>query len=328
MSDPLVSIVIPAYNAARTLEATVQSALKQTVTDIEVIIVDDGSTDDTLAVGRRIADSRVKVISQRNGGASSARNAGIRAATGKYVALLDADDLWVPHKLERQLEVLETNLGVHAIQSGAYFVDDNLQVLSVQRCTDTGRSFEETLLFKNLPAYLSALMVRRDRLIEVGMFDTELEILEEWDMALKMSRFCGMRSVEEPLVLYRVHAGNRHRNVDIHIKPGLLVLQRLFADPGLPPTIKKLRSRSYGTFYRTLAGGYFNIGKYASFIRWAVTSLITDPAQVVYMAQLPLRRLRRWHSRKRPAQSVRESLKQAQRISNRTSSVAESSYPI
>src|SRR5262249_11794648 len=183
VSAPRVSVVIPAYNAARTLEATVASALAQTVSDLEVVIVDDGSGDETLAVARSLADPRIRVLSQPEGGAAAARNTGLEAATGRYVALLDADDLWLTDKLERQLAMLEAEPEVQAIQCGAYFVNDAMEVISVQPCTDTGRSFEETLLFRNLPAFLSALVVRRDRILEVGGFDTDLEILEEWDMA-------------------------------------------------------------------------------------------------------------------------------------------------
>jgi glycosyltransferase involved in cell wall biosynthesis len=293
MSAPLVSVVIPAYNAARTLEATVASALAQTVQDLEIVIVNDGSRDDTLAVARSLSDPRIHVVDQPNGGAAAARNTGLQAASGRYVALLDADDLWLPDKLERQLRVLETELEVQAVQCGAYFVNDAMEVISVQPCTDTGRSFEETLLFRNLPAFLSALVVRRDRILEVGGFDTDLEILEEWDMAIKMSRYCAMRSVCDPLVLYRVHAGNRHWNVDIHIRPGLKVLEGLFVDPSLPPEIRRLRRRAYGTFYRTLAGGYFNQRNLTAFLRWSAAALATDPSQALYMAALPLRRLRR-----------------------------------
>ncbi len=297
---PLVSIIIPAYNAAKTLEATVQSVFEQTLQDFEIIITDDGSKDNTLEVAREIAasDSRVKVIAQENGGAAAARNTSLQAAIGKYAALLDADDLWLPEKLDRQIEFLEANPEIQAVQCGAFFVNNELSVLSVHHCTDTGNSFRETLLFQNLPAFLSALTARRDRIMEVGMFDTELEILEEWDMALKMARFCAMRSITDPLVKYRVHEGNRHRNVDIHIKPGLLVLQRLFAEPDLPPEIKDLQQQAFGTFYRTLAGGYYNSKQILPFIRWTFKSLFTDPAQIRYMLKLPLRIARRRLSRR------------------------------
>ena len=299
MSLPLVSIVIPAYNATRTLRATVQSALEQTFQDFEIVIVDDGSKDETFKLAQELAneDSRIKALTQPNGGAAAARNAGIEAARGKYVALLDADDLWLADKLNRQVEFLEANQNVFAVQCGALFVNDAMQVLSVRQCTDTGNSFRESLLFENIPAFLSALIARRDKLIEVGMFDTKLEILEEWDMALKMSRFGKMRSIVEPLVLYRVHAGNRHSNVGIHIKPGQLILQRLFDDPTIPDDVLQNRRRIYGTFYRTLAGGYFNQKQYKQFVSWFIKSVTTDPHQIAYMLQLPLRILARRRSR-------------------------------
>src|SRR5215203_2614836 len=106
--QPLVSAVVPAYNASRTVVEAVNSVLTQTVRDLEVIVVDDGSRDDTADVVRSIDDPRVSLITKQNEGASSARNAGIRAARGRYVAFLDADDLWLRSKLERQLDVLES----------------------------------------------------------------------------------------------------------------------------------------------------------------------------------------------------------------------------
>jgi hypothetical protein len=191
--------------------------------------------------------------------------------------------------------------GCLAVQCGALHVDDDLNVLSTEACTDTGNALIEALLFQNLPAFLSALVVDRERIVELGMFDTRLEILEEWDMALKVSRFCGLRSVTQPLVMYRVHPGNRHRNVGIHIAPGHAVLEALFADPTLPTEVKNLQRRAYATFYRTLAGAYFLRGSYALFAAWAARSMVLDPSQAFYMAAMPGRRLRRARSRRSTA---------------------------
>ena len=106
MRAPLFTVVVPAYNAERTLLATVDSVLAQTVDDLEVVIVDDGSTDGTLGVAGAIEDPRVRVIGGPERRRLRRRNAGIKAATGTYVAFVDSDDLWLRHKLERQLEVL------------------------------------------------------------------------------------------------------------------------------------------------------------------------------------------------------------------------------
>lgn len=297
MSSPLVSIIIPAYNAARTLEETVQSALSQTMSDFEIIIVDDGSSDNTSEVARSIKDERIRVLTQPNGGVAAARNTGIRAAVGKYVALLDSDDLWVAHKLERQLEVLEADETVHAVQSGATFVNDSLEVISVRLCFPTKNALLETLLFQNLPNNMSTLVLARHKFDEMGYFDTELEILEEWDMAIKVARYCNLVSLEEPLSLYRVHPGNRSRNLEIHIQPGLLVLSRLFGDPTLPSGIRAKKRLIYAHFYTMLSGGALKVGRWGECAKWAGKALMTHPSSLAYMAALPLRRVRRWRSR-------------------------------
>lgn len=298
MSAPFFSVVIPAYNAARTLEATVQSALAQTVTDFEILIVDDGSKDSTLDVARSIQDSRIQVLTQPNAGAAAARNTGIRAARGRYVALLDADDLWVPHKLERQYAELESRPDVRAVQSGSIFVDDALNVLSVRPCVPTRDALLETLLFQNMPNNMSTLVIERSMFDRMGYFDPELEILEEWDMAIKVARYCNLISIEEPLSLYRVHPGNRSRNLDIHIKPGLLVLDRLFSEPDLPQHIRVRKRLIYAHFYTMLSGGSLKVGRWGDCFRWMWKAALTHPAAVGYMVALPFRRLQRRLSRR------------------------------
>jgi len=297
MHSPLVSVIIPAYNATRTLEATVRSALQQSVSDLEVVIVDDGSKDETFALASSFTDPRIRVLRKPNGGVASARNVGIRAAQGKYVAILDSDDLWVPDKLEKQLAVLENGTGVYAVQSGAYFVNDDLEVLSVRKCFPSRDALLETLLFQNMPNNMSTLVIARHKFDEMGYFDEELEILEEWDMAIKVARFCNLVSLEEPLSLYRVHAGNRSRNLGIHIQPGLLVLQRLFADPTIPAHIKQRKRLIYAQFYTMLSGGAMKVGRWGECASWALKALGTHPAAVGYMAALPLRRLQRRRQR-------------------------------
>lgn len=309
MKTPLVSVIIPAYNAAKTLEYTVESVFEQTFQDFEIIIVNDGSTDDTLLIAESIAetDSRVNVISQSNAGVASARNNGIRAAKGDYVALLDADDLWVAHKLERQIEVLTGGDGkeVFAVQSGAFFVNDNLEVISVRPCAPGKDALLETLLFQNMPNNMSTLVIKRSKFNEMGYFDTELEILEEWDMAIKAARFCNLKSIEEPLSLYRVYEGNRSRNLEIHIKPGFLVLKRLFEDPSLPEHIRRRKRLIYAHFYTMLSGGCFKINDLTGCIKWAAKALITHPGALRYILALPVRRVQRYFARRNSSKQTR-----------------------
>lgn len=293
MSKPLVSVVIPAYNAAKTIQSTVQSVLGQTIQNFEIIVIDDGSKDNTIEVAESIKDSRVKVLPQQNGGASAARNIGIKASQGKYIAFLDADDLWLPHKLERQLDVLTNEKDVTAVQSGVYFVNDSLKVLSARLCFQPEDVLLETLLFQNLPGLMSTLVVERSVFDEIGYLDTSLEILEDWELAIRLSRFCNLESIEEPLTLYRQHPENRSKNLDIHIKPGYTIIERLFKDSTIPDHIRKQHRLIYSTFYRMLCGGAFNVSRYGESLKWGLKSLLTHPSSIIYIASLPFRNRQR-----------------------------------
>jgi glycosyltransferase involved in cell wall biosynthesis len=272
--------------------------LRQTATDLEVIIVDDGSTDGTLAVARSIEDPRVAVISQPNGGAAAARNTGIAAARGEWVALLDADDIWLPEKLDRQLATLAANPHASAVQCGVFRVSDDMELLGIDPCHETDDSLEDFLNFRNMPGMMSTLVIRRAKFQEMGGFDTDLEILEEWDMTIKTARYCAVVNMPDLLTLYRVHAGNRSRDLDIHIAPGFTVLRRLFEDPDLPAHIRARERHIYARFYTMLCGGAFKVRRWRDCARWGARALRTDPRMIAYMAALPARRLQRWLKRR------------------------------
>lgn len=293
-STPLVSVVIPAYNAATTIRDTVQSALSQTFASIEVLVVDDGSRDNTIAVVNGIADPRVRLIVQPNGGAAAARNTGIEASEGRWVAFLDADDLWVPHKLRAQLDALEMVTDAFASQSSAYLVDDQMRILDTRRCIQPENDLLTFLRFQNLPAAASSWIVRRDVLEAIGGFDTSLGILEDWDLSIKLARFGRPLNLEEPLTLYRQHPGNRSLNLDIHIDPGLRVLDRVFSDPGLPQEIRDHEREIHARFYTMLCGGAFRVHRWRACVYWGGRALLKHPQMFGYMAALPFRHAQRW----------------------------------
>jgi glycosyltransferase involved in cell wall biosynthesis len=289
---PTVSVVIPAYNAARTVGQAIGSVLEQSLHEIEVIVVNDGSTDATPDVVGGFDDPRVRLMSQANAGVAAARNAGIEAASSRWVAFLDADDLWLPTKLEIQLDAIGTS-GARATQSSVYFVDDQLQVLSVERCRRSQDGLLDILRFKNTPAAPSTLVADRDLLAKIGGFDDSLAILEDWDLMIKLARHGKLTSVEEPLALYRVHPGNRSRELEIHVEPGLRVLGRLFADPNLPGEVRERRREIYARLYLMLAGGAFRVRSWGEWARWTRRALRTDPRMLGAMALMPYRRTRR-----------------------------------
>jgi len=299
-AGPLISVVIPAYNSERTIADTVHSALAQEDVRVEVLVVDDGSIDNTVAVAESIGDTRVRVISKVNGGAPSARNAGIAEAKGEWVALLDADDLWVTHKLKTQLAALNAAANGFAAHAGAYLVDDDMNVLQIRRCTESpNNNLIAYLLFQNLPAVASSWVIRRDVLNEIGGFDAGLVILEDWDLSIKLARYGEPLNIPEPLTLYRQHPANRSRNLEIHIAPGLIVLARVFADPSLPPEIRARKREIYARFYAMLCGGAFRVQRWRACAYWGLRAVSTDPRVIMYIAALPLRHVSRRLTRRR-----------------------------
>ena len=289
-SDRTVSVVVPAYNAVRTLPATMASILSQSVEPLEVIVVDDGSKDDTAELARSLG---ARVVTQANAGHAAARNTGIGAAEGRYVAFLDADDLWLPDKLERQLDEIGLNPEIRALQTGAARIDDDLRLLWVEHCTRSTDQLWDTLYFRNMPALMSTIMVERELLEDVGGFDASLVILQDWDIAIRLAQRGQFHSLPDALAAYRYYETSQSANVDIHVEPGLRVLEKAFADPDLPADVRARRRRAYARFYAMLCGGSIRIKDPRSAVHWGMKAIRADPRVVDYIAAFPRRRLSR-----------------------------------
>jgi glycosyltransferase involved in cell wall biosynthesis len=212
---PLVTVVIPAYNAAPFIERTLRSALRQTYSRLEILIINDGSTDSTEQLAQAAAelDSRMRIISVPNGGVACARNIGIEEAAGELIAFLDADDLWHPTKIELQLAALhkmEDAAGAYAL---ARHIDPNDRVILTHKpVTFSGYTFARHLYSKPV-GNGSALLVRRKNAIAVGGFESSwaargLGGCEDLDFELKLAAKYPIASVPLYLVGYRVSPGN------------------------------------------------------------------------------------------------------------------------
>lgn len=227
MPDPVpaVSVVIPVYNRAETIRAAIESVLRQTWTDFELLIVDDGSVDATMTEAATVRDPRIRLLSNpRNLGAAAARNTGIRAARGTWVAFQDSDDEWLPGKLEKQMARLTAPEASYVAaycgmlivggvddDSGAegsarpqmrYYPGPEMEgldgdVLPALKCT----SVISTQTF----------VVRREILTRIGGFDEDLEVLEDWDCALRVAMCGPIAFVDEPLVIQRFSANSLTR---------------------------------------------------------------------------------------------------------------------
>jgi len=207
---PRVSVVIPTYESEKTLARAIDSVLAQTYRDFETIVVDDGSTDGTDEVLNSYGE-RIRVIRQDNRGTSAARNTGILAARGKYVAFLDSDDFWMPNKLELQLKLLEKNPEVGIVFSDTIYLFGTRQARYFDfRKPRAGHVYAD-LFIDNFVGITTAI-VRRECFKVAGMFDESLSTSEDHDMCLRIARSFKVDFVDEPLAVAVVRKGSVSKN--------------------------------------------------------------------------------------------------------------------
>lgn len=241
---PKVSVVIPAYNAMTYLPDTLDSVLKQTFSDFEVLIIDDGSTDYIQAwIAHNAIDPRVRLIAQVNQGLSAARNTGIANAQGEYVAFLDADDLWEPTKLEKQVRYLNNNSVVGVVYNWISVID--------AKGKPTGRvwggNIEGDVLTELLQRNIidcPSVLVRRKCFEDVGVFDRTLRSVEDWDMWIRIASRYPFAVTKESLVYYRQHASNMSKNWRVMEQAFHQVIEKSFQS--VPSDLQYLRNNSLG----------------------------------------------------------------------------------
>jgi glycosyltransferase involved in cell wall biosynthesis len=212
MSAPKVTIVIPTYNRARFISETLESAMRQTYKDYEVLVVDDGSTDDTAAVVKRVAPG-ARYVYQENTGIPEVLNVCVREARGEYVHFLGSDDILFPETIERSAAVLDAHPGVGFVHGAALLIDELGRTISVLRppfaagdYIRSGREEIGDLLFSNHIVAVT-VMARRDCLLEAGLFDARFGLYEDWNLWTKVAKRHDVAYLNDPLTYYRVHFG-------------------------------------------------------------------------------------------------------------------------
>lgn len=196
---PLVSVILPTYNRARTLERAVRSVLAQTQPDLELLVVDDGSTDHTSQVLAGIHDPRLHVIRQDNRGPAAARNAGIAAARGDWLAFQDSDDEWLPHKLAAQLAAAR-NADIGFVLSG-YQVDHPGMARAIRPESALRRGNPIPDLLDGWPIITPTWLVRRTLVQQLGGFDERLHCFEDWDLVFRLSDLTRMTAIAGPVLI-------------------------------------------------------------------------------------------------------------------------------
>jgi glycosyltransferase involved in cell wall biosynthesis len=295
---PLVSVVIPAFNAEQFLERTLSSVQQQTYENIEIIIVNDGSTDASEHISAKFAasDPRIKTITQTNSGVASARNRGLHSSSGEYVAFLDADDIWHPTKVERQMAALlaSTNsTGYGAVYTLHRHIDSQDRVLQSGRYWSRAGGLITHLVTLRTECG-SKILVRRDLALGVGGYETNPDTngVEDFDFELKLAARFPMFVVSEYLVGYRKLHTSLSSDETRMLRGGRAVINRHI---GLNNLSKPYVNWVYGEFHKHFFFVFLERHKFIRAFNDLIGLIVNDPAVAwsVISSQAPVYGLRK-----------------------------------
>lgn len=284
--NPLVTVVIPSFNAGTFLDDAIASVLRQTYRPIECIVVDDGSSP-ALEPFKGWQGHPVRVIRQRNQGVANARNTGLREAKGSLVAFLDADDVWLPFKLRQQVERLLSGPSLGFVYSSMFLVNEHLAVVARMDAPTPDEALENTLLLKQ-PTIFAAqtLLVRREVLDALHGWDERLSVSADMDLGCRLLlKFNGDVCPQQPATLYRRHAGQMHRDLSAFASDTKRVFEKLLS-PGSP--LAPLREKAEARLHVTLAAanlkqrnGWQSIRELTSAFRCDARTAATTTAELL-----------------------------------------------
>ncbi|MBD1809591.1 glycosyltransferase [Microcoleus sp. FACHB-SPT15] len=244
---PTVSIITPAYNAERTILETIESVQKQTYSDFELIIIDDGSKDRTVELVQSIKDERLKVFSYENGGVCVARNRGLPHATGEFIAFIDADDLWTPDKLELQLAALREHPEAGVAYSWTYFMyEQEGSVVPGKPVSFEGNVYPK-LLVENFLAHGSNPLIRRKAIESVGEFDSTFPHCADWDFYRRLALCWPFVVVRKHQIYYRQSSSSMTSKVEGIERQMLAMFEKAFQTA--PSEYQYLKNQSLAWLY-------------------------------------------------------------------------------
>ena len=252
---PLVSVIIPAYNAENFLARTLESVLSQTYQNIEVLVIDDGSQDRTAEIVQSIAqkDSRVILLQQENSGVAAARNLGINNSIGEFIAPIDADDIWYPQNLEKQVQcLLQAEASVGLVYSWSVDINEKDKLTGDFRASNIEGNVFSTLLCHNFLGNASSTLIRRSCVENIGGYNTQLKAqnaqgCEDWDFYLRIAEIYQFKVVPEFFIGYRKIANTMSGDYQKMAKSHDLMLKEV--QPRHPEIPKGLYQLSKSSFY-------------------------------------------------------------------------------
>lgn len=273
---PLVSVVIPVYNGGRFLAETIESVLNQTYENIECLVINDGSNDNTSDVAKAFG-SKIRYFDKPNGGVSSARNVGIENSRGDLVAFLDADDLWLPKKIEVQVELFCKNDNVGLVYSGVKMIDE-YGVLTGEVHDKFEKDPVTRILLLQTPVFITMTGVIPKKVFKaIGNFDENLSTSADADMVCRIAEQFRLIVVEQPLALYRRHFGQMHHNLTALERDAYILFDKNFTGEDVPERLSRIRSRAYSNLETILSAGYFGEGNYRASVAHFIKALKYNP---------------------------------------------------
>jgi glycosyltransferase involved in cell wall biosynthesis len=273
----LVSIIIPAFNAESYLRETLDSALQQTYATCEVIVVDDGSTDGTMVILAEYGE-KVRVVRQQNRGSACARNAGVAAAHGEWIAFLDADDIWLPEKVERQLAAC----GRFAIShTDSVCFGDALEREILRSSFEppyAGKVLEPLLVINFITN--STVMVRREVFRRFGGFDESYVTCEDWALWLRICAEHKLGYLAEPVVRYRFHKRSKSTMSRRTLTARLHIIEEAFGPGGVGRAHVRMRSPALASAFQVTSHFAASAGDWRFAMNCAANSLLHRPGDV------------------------------------------------
>jgi teichuronic acid biosynthesis glycosyltransferase TuaG len=275
---PRVSLIIPTFNYARFVPDAIDSALVQTWRDVEVVVVDDGSTDDTRAAIQPYL-SQITYVLQPHQGVAAARNTGFGHSSGTYIGFLDADDTLLPNRVERQVTFFESQPArVGMVFTNAYlFEGESDRRLAYVRPPPTDNVYHRLLLHNYI--FSATAMFRRSALLSTGHFEESLVTGEDYDLFLRLARNFDVAYLDEALYCCRVHSASLMRRSPPQAQRETLtrILRRQFDDPSFPRQLRSVRRPAMANVHREIARQHLYLGQTGAAVREILSAALLDP---------------------------------------------------
>ncbi len=261
MKNQLVSIIIPSYNSEKFIENTLKSVLKQTYSNFEVIVIDDGSKDKSAEIIKQMSsfDDRIRYIYQSNSGVSIARNNGIINSSGNYIAVLDSDDIWLPENLEKKIKLLNENSDIDRVFCDIDLIDISGKILETLKGSDLQILNKLLVGDKNIVPGICSNVIFRKKCIngDIVKFDPNLSTSADRDFAIQLaSRYDGRR-LDEVLVQCLKYGGNMSENIKLFEKDMIYLLKKIDSQNLFPSNL--IKSYSMSNFYQSMVLSYRKI---------------------------------------------------------------------